>query len=284
MEQPSLFELPPPQPPPKKFLQPELPVWTEHKAGLIERYIFFFVMVTKHGAYLDGFAGPQEPTKPDTWSAKRVLEFEPRWIRHVHLFEQSSRQVERLRALVATQSPVDDRTVSIWAGDFNQRVHELLASGLVGEKEATFCLLDQRTFECHWSTLEALAQYKASGYKIELFYFLANSWLDRALAGVKRDALVEQWWGRHDWRRLRGVPGIDRARLFAERFRRELGYRWVVAWPIYERRRRAGHIMYFMLHATDHPAAPRLMRRAYDEVMEHAGGAEQLPLLPAELP
>jgi hypothetical protein len=29
------------------------PIWSEHKARLIEKYLYFFVMVTKHGTYID---------------------------------------------------------------------------------------------------------------------------------------------------------------------------------------------------------------------------------------
>lgn len=35
------------------------PIWTENKAKLIERYLYYFVLVTHHGTYIDGFAGPQ---------------------------------------------------------------------------------------------------------------------------------------------------------------------------------------------------------------------------------
>ena len=35
------------------------PVWTDNKAHFIMRYMRYFVFITKHGTYLDGFAGPQ---------------------------------------------------------------------------------------------------------------------------------------------------------------------------------------------------------------------------------
>jgi hypothetical protein len=53
-----------------------------------------------------------------------------------------------------------NRDIHIYHGDFNSKIDE---------KEATFCLLDQRTFECDWQTVEKLARYKKSGNKIELF-------------------------------------------------------------------------------------------------------------------
>ena len=33
-------------------------IWTENKAQLIRRYLFLFGLVTRHGTYIDGFAGP----------------------------------------------------------------------------------------------------------------------------------------------------------------------------------------------------------------------------------
>jgi len=49
---------------------------------------------------------------------------------------------------------------------------------------------------------------------------------------------------------------------FIERLREELGYKSVKAWPIYERQN-GGAIMYYMIHATDHPEGPKFMSRAY---------------------
>jgi hypothetical protein len=110
-----------------------------------------------------------------------------------------------------------------------------------------------------------------------LFYFLATGWLFRALSGFKEDASTPQaWWGGSDWVSLRGI-GKDRLALqFSERFQKELGYRFVTAWPIYERVRGNGRIMFYMIHSSDHPQAPVLMNRAYRNVVEPLETAEQL--------
>ena len=34
--------------------------------SLIQRWGYYFVMVTKHGTYIDGFAGPQDPNNEQT--------------------------------------------------------------------------------------------------------------------------------------------------------------------------------------------------------------------------
>ena len=64
------------------------PIWTKSKAKLIEKYLYYFVMITKHGTYIDGFAGPQKLDKPAMWSAKLVLESEPRWFRNFYLYDK----------------------------------------------------------------------------------------------------------------------------------------------------------------------------------------------------
>jgi hypothetical protein len=78
-------DLPPPADKPIQFKPAERPIWTENKAKLIERYLFYFVLITKHGAYIDGFAGPQYDGKEDAWAAKLVLESKPAFLRNFWL-------------------------------------------------------------------------------------------------------------------------------------------------------------------------------------------------------
>src|SRR5438445_10610852 len=56
-----LFDLPDPMPVDDEVVvkAPTLPLWTAAKARLISRYIYYFEMITHHGTYIDGFAGPQ---------------------------------------------------------------------------------------------------------------------------------------------------------------------------------------------------------------------------------
>ena len=276
-KQDSLFPLPPPHPREPAVKCVQRPLWTENKAQLIERYLFYFVLVTKHGTYLDAFAGPQDSTKPESWSAKLVLENEPRWLRHFYLCDSSPEQIRYLQALKRAQPRLPNRHIRVLKGDCNEIIPRLLARSVIKPKEATFCLLDQRTFECKWSTVQALARYKTP--KIELFYFLANAWLDRAFAAVKGTGTreIEEWWGGKDWRSMQGKSSWERGRLVAARFRTELGYASAKPWAIYGRPG-GGRIMYFMIHATDHAKAPDLMRRAYEQAVQPKESTAQLLL------
>ena len=196
-EQFALFDLPKMDGPGPRFSAFHHRIWTENKARLIERYLFYFVLITRHGAYIDGFAGRQYEDKPDAWAAKLVLESEPRWLRNFYFCDRDSAKVENLKKLRASQIPRREkepkRTVEIFDGDFNQAVNQVLKSEDIRDRTATFCLLDQHTFECHWRTVEVLAARKPNGFKIEQFYFLATGWLDRAMKGTKNYAVLRAW-------------------------------------------------------------------------------------------
>lgn len=270
--EPFLFELPPKNP--KKILIKKIrePIWTQHKARLIHQYLYLFVQVTGNGCYIDGFAGPQEPGKPEMWAANLVLGI--KLLKQFHFFECDR---PGIRALEVLRDSNPHGKILIYPGDFNEEIVQFLKSGKIGLKEATFCLLDQRTFECEWKTVQTLAAHK-SGYKIELFYLFANQWLGRAFSALTKNiTTANKWWGNEGWRDLPKTRSSDRVKLMVERFK-ELGYNHVMAWPIHEKDEHGGHLMYWMIHSTDHPAAPNLMRRAYDKAVGPRDMSAQIPL------
>lgn len=242
------------------------PVWTENKARLIQEYIRLFTLVTKHGVYIDGFAAPQRRNHSEKCSARLVLENKPQWIRDFWLCDIDPKGIALLNEIKA-EHEAKGRRITIVPGDFNQSVRTILDSGRITDKKATFALLDQRTFECEWSTVQRLAAHKKTT-KIELFYFFPTGWIDRSIAAIRNPEAIagaERWWGREDWRTLLGMQGVDRANLLASRFRNELGYKWAFPLAIHDSAR-GGRTMYHMVHATDHDEASSLMLRAYRKV------------------
>lgn len=222
--------------------------------------------MTKHGAYIDGFAAPQRRNHSTKCSAKLVLENKPQWIRDFWLCDIDMDGIALLEEIKA-QHYAKGRRIRVVAGDFNVTVQKILDTGRIKEKTATFALLDQRTFECEWETVRKLAAHK-KGTKIELFYFFPSGWIDRAIKALTTQAgksKGERWWGRPDWETLKGMEGIARANLIAERFRQEFGYKWAQPYAIHDSAK-GGRTMYHMIHATDHDAAPNLMLRAYRKV------------------
>lgn len=260
-----------------KSIRSENALWTRDKAKLIERYLYYFVLITRHGVYIDGFAGPQAPKEPDSWAARLVLESEPKWMRNFFLCDVNPQQIAALIQLRNDQGYLKGRTIDVFEGDFNIIVDRILASKKIKEKTATFCLLDQRTFECDWATVAKLANHKTSR-KIELFYFLPTGWLARSIKGLNDPkSKMEVWWGRSEWEELQNLRSYQLVELIRDRFLNELGYAYTHAWPIYEHQR--GHrVMYYMVHATDHPEAPNLMARAYRKATGRKEPPEQFEM------
>ncbi len=282
----TLFPLPEPKlAPTEKRFPPRLPIWSGCKAKLIERYLRYFVFITHHGNYIDGFAGPQRMANCDMWSARRVIEFRPRWLRKFFLFELDDAKVKKLHEMCGSQPPRDkskgepERQIQIFPGNFNENVHRMFDAFPIGPSEATFCLLDQRTFECDWKSVQAVAKAKG-GNKIELFYFFPEGWLNRAVAALKYDKeeRMAKWWGSDDWKNLTSISGVVRAKRVCERFRNEFDYKHVNAFPIYLNKH-SGRLLYYMIHASDHDEAPGLMSRAYGKALDIPETPEQLDFL-----
>ena len=102
--------------------------------------------------------------------------------------------------------------------------------------------------------------------KIELFYFVPTGWLARSISALNHPMKTMMlWWGRSDWECLCKINSQNIVNLFCRRFKEELGYKYVYGWPIYEQDG-SQKIMYYMVHATDHDEAPKLMERAYKKV------------------
>jgi three-Cys-motif partner protein len=253
----------------RRYKRIQTPIWSEHKAKFIQQYLRIFVQITKHGAYIDGFAGPQNEGQPDAWTAELVLKSDPKWLRHFFLCEKNRKSLTALRKLRKSQPERDEegkkiyRNIEIWPGDFNRNVAQILKEDKITQKEATFCLLDQRMFECHWETVKKLAAYKKPPVnKIEILYFLGVGWLHRSISGIRHPDKMDKWWGRSDWRQLRDLKHIEIVDLVRRRFENDLGYRFVASYPIYDREK-GNRVMYYMIHASDHEEAPTLMVRAH---------------------
>jgi three-Cys-motif partner protein len=271
------FDLPPTVRRRPQFGALRTQIWSEQKAKLISRYLRLFVFITKHGTYIDGFSGPQYPEKQDAWTARLVLESEPRWLRSFFLCDIAPAKIRALQTMIASQPSNRQRRISLYEGDFNAHVADMLSSGHMREGVATFCLLDQHTFECEWRTVQALANAKKEE-KIELMYFVPTGWFGRAAAAQQDKSVIERWWGRNDWDRLSKMQGWERALAFCDRFKSDFGYAFAHPWPIFEMEGSRGRVMYHLIHASDHPEAPHLMARAYRTATKSLPPEEQLQM------
>jgi len=253
------------------------PIWTENKAQLIQNYLRLFLYITKHGVYIDGFAGPQDASNPDSWAAKLVLELNPPWMKTFFLCELNSISYGNMTSMLDSQRRIPGREIISKQADFNLWVSEVLAFGSITDKTATFALLDQRSTECHWATVKSLADHKQGSTKVELFYFFPTGWIHRAISATKDKSVLDAWWGDDGWQQISATSKSEAANLCLKRIQ-ALGYRDVKSWPICSKEFGAGATMYHMIHATDHLEAPKLMYRAYRNLIGSVPAGEQTNL------
>jgi three-Cys-motif partner protein len=248
---------------------PKAPDQTNAKSKLISEYISKFQLITRGGLFIDGFSAPQSRDHEDAWTARRVLEIEPKWIRAFWLCDIETRGLLQLNALKAIHHRIPrSRHVFVMPGDFNETIKIILKSPRMTRQSAIFALLDQRNTECHWSTVKALAA-RAGRTKIELLYFLGTSWLHRSLIASSRPerlAEIDRWWGGRDWTKLAGLSQIQAVETVAKRFSSELDYKFVNVYPIFQDDD-GQKVAFHLIHASDHREAPKLMARAYLKIV-----------------
>lgn len=245
------------------------PIQTNSKSQVIAEYLANFQKVTKGGLYIDGFAAPQSRSHEEAWTARRVLEVSPPRLRVFWLCDIDPKGLLQLRRLKERHhNPQNQRRVFVMEGDFNKTVKIILKSHRLTRRAAIFALLDQRNTECHWATLQALSN-RAGRHKIELMYFFGTSWIHRSLrtsSTPKRIAEITRWWGGEGWHDLFDLSQTQIAQTMADRFANELDYHYVNYYPVFqdEKGKKAA---FYLIHASDHPEAPKLMARAYLKII-----------------
>jgi len=88
---------------------------------------------------------------------------------------------------------------------------------------------------------------------------------------------LRRWWGRDDYQAFLHLSEAKRCSTSCERLRTDLGYTHVLPFPILERAR-GRRVMYYMIHATDHPEVPKLMTSAYNNAVNPLPPEEQFLL------
>ncbi|WP_370342495.1 three-Cys-motif partner protein TcmP [Pararhodobacter marinus] len=250
------------------------PDQTNAKSKLIAEYIRLFQQVTRGGLYIDGFAAPQSRSHEESWTARRVLEIEPKRLRGFWLCdieEGGYKQLEKLRA--QHHRVPRSRRVRALKGDFNDLVKGILKTPTMRRNTAVFALLDQRTAECHWDTVRAIAA-REGRTKIEILYFIGTGWLHRSLTQSKtpkRLLELQKWWGSDEWSSLTQLTQLEMVTRIAARFTDELNYKFVKSYPITQEER-GNKVAFHLVHASDHPEAPKLMDRAFLKICKDAPG------------
>ena len=255
--------------------------YTVDKLTVFEWYLKPYRRVAGSGTYIDGFAGGGEAEIDGRLhpGSPRVA-IDAKAFRHLHFFEESDAIRARLEHHLAYTYPKTvQRRYRIHDGDFNDRILEFLAEGRIERTRPCFAFLDPDSTQLNWSTVEALARYKTYDpgasplrCKVELWILfnlnqaIQRLWTKRTTKEeLPRNAHVldSVMGGRTAWRDLWDAGAGSRALVprYAERLRDELGYRFVMPQPIRDPATR--RIAYWMVHASDHPAAVAFMHWAH---------------------
>ncbi len=274
----------------------EFGAWTLSKLTVLKLYLKQYRRVAGNGSYIDGFAGQGSVAiadNADEQLGSARIAIEARAFRHLHLFEKDQATMADLRYNLGYHYPQRRRRgVHLYEGDFNDEIVRLLDEGLVLRDKPCFAFLDPNSTELAWSTVERLAGYKEpvappGTCKVEL-WILFNTHqafgrlVDRQssptyeLSG--RAKALDRVMGSRDawWQLYKDGAHINAfARRYADRLRDELGYGF--AHPQLISDPTTGAPQYFMIHASDHPAAFDFMRWAktqscYFDNTEHLPG------------
>lgn len=255
-----------PQPSKRRAVVAGVPaLWTAQKSTLISEYLHRFLILAKSGVYIDLFAGPQGEKYVKDWTIKKVMERRTKGpnFKYFAACDLQLKQVAQLHKLKEEKRSQPFK-FQIYHGDANLCVDKMLQDAPISEKIPCFCLIDQRTLECNWDTVQTVSTFKKEGYKIEILYFLAEGWFNRSWKSRKDEERFRSWWGRDDYMAFLDQRPVDRARGMCDRFCKELQYKYAEPWAIYKHGT-TGRTMYYLIHASDHKDARRLMSEAYVE-------------------
>lgn len=249
--------------------------WIRDKLELLRLYLLGYRRVAgSGGTYIDGFAGSgiakiRGETEERLGSAATALRV--RAFAQLFFYESDPTTMRQLKRNIGLRFSWRAANRIRWReGDFNELVRTDLAENLIPKKRPTFALLDPDSTQLGWKTVEALAQYKDEPglYKIELLILLNT---DQALVRLVPREQTAEYSTSPEAKRLDWVMGgrdawwdlndqhFSATRLmfrYVERLR-SLGYLDVRAVPILHPDTRVRQ--YFMIHASDHPAASGLM-------------------------
>ena len=203
-------------------------------------------------------------------AAVTILYMEHGRFKSLHLFELPE-VMERLEFFLASTYTIKRRRkIHTHVGDVNVELPKVLASGVIPRDRTCFAFVDPNSTEIDWDTIAALAGYKSlvpdtklckvemwilvnTGHALQRMWPRDRSKLPPADVAKSLDRVMG---GRSAWKDLfmSAQSSTQLAYRYAERLQSEFGYQYAVPHKI-RRSTPSSKVQYFMVHATDHPAA-----------------------------
>lgn len=262
-------------------------IWTQSKLDLLKDYLDAFTTTTKNKSkeriYLDLFGGEPEnidrtTLNPIDGSARIALDTDDPYFTRLRFFERPPNAAKLRNSL---QEEYPSRDFRVYEGDCNETIAQALAD-LYREKVAwapTFAFIDPNGPDCHWTTLQALAEHKGpdARTKVELWMLFPVPLFQRMLpkTGTVRQEdndRITLMYGTPEWHailaaKLDGEISATDAReeyvnLMRWRLEQNLGYSWTHSLLVNNESNRP---IYYMVFATDSDPGKKIMRDLYEK-------------------
>lgn len=158
--------------------------WTEEKLNIFTSYLDSYLIALQNQKfkkiYIDAFAGTGEIETSDggqylVGSAKRALSSDKKFD-HYYFIEADSQKAGELRDMINSEFPQMRRIVTIFCGDANDKLAEIISS-VDWRYNRGLLFLDPYATQVNWTTLENIAQTKS----IDVWYLFPFSALERML-------------------------------------------------------------------------------------------------------
>ena len=158
--------------------------WTEEKLNIFNGYLDAYIIALQNQKfkkiYIDAFAGTGEIETSDcgqylVGSAKRALASEKKFD-HYYFIEADSQKARELQNMINAEFPQMRRIVTIYCGDANDKLAEIISS-VDWRYNRGLLFLDPYATQVNWTTLENVAQTKS----IDVWYLFPFSALERML-------------------------------------------------------------------------------------------------------
>ena len=238
----------------------EAPLWTIDKSRLIDEYLHHFLLVTKHGVYLDLFAGRNTQLTPRIGPSGGFWNGAPRATLPFVTTRCATSSASRRTGcgILGGTTPRSASMKVMPTSAFTRcwREHLLLrrrrASALSTSVRSNATGLPWK--QSHNTSVKAIRSRcsifsRRSGWTaLGPAPATARNWRHGGATGTTQH--------------FRTLRSVERAIALCKRFRDELGYAYAVPFAIHEKGA-GSRTMYYMIHASDHPAAAGLMARAY---------------------
>jgi len=274
--------------------------WTIEKLQVLRLYLKMYRQVAGGGSYVDGFAGEglvRIKNKSEHSEGSALIALRSTAFKQLFLYERP-RVAEKLTAYLTgncTAREVD--RCRVLGGDFNALIREDMTSELIPRERPCFAFLDPNSTQLDWTTIEAMSQYKTfvpnpdkpkrpHQCKVELWILLNTHQALLRLRERTRKAGYETspsaltmdrvMGGRDAWEQYLDEPQRGPAflvHLFERSLSDRLGYRAARSHVILDPE--SHRPQYYMVHASDHPAAFSFMRFAHRAAVP---GTPDIPL------